>query len=215
MEEYNCTTVCNGKQFWLYDKADPSLVPRKCSQSTIQFCQHVTSARTTVVRKTFHKPAAYQLEKRILQRLSKISGFPQILQTNDELHAMHLSNCGEPIRSGNIPKDCYQQVQALGRSLFAAKIRHNDLVPHNFLIDKRRISLIDFGRSSIIGEGEDGQDGDASQQQHKVAQLKQQKELISLANILCNRKALIKYQKEQLKPKYTTAVARLQGRKHV
>ena len=195
MEEYTCQTICDGKLFWLQDSSPA----RKCTQSIVQLCSSLTATPKTYIKKSFHKSTDCKKETTCLKRLKNCPGFPQILRSNTELD-LDLSFAGDPIVPSSIPKDCRAQIKVLGDSLEAAKIRHNDLVPHNFLIDRstETISLIDFGRSSLLPET-------------KKAQREQQQELMLLANILCNSKKLYQYQQKQLKPKYTTAVSRLKA----
>ena len=194
MEEYTCQTICDGKLFWLQD----SSTARKCTQSIVQLCSSLTATPKTYIKKSFHKSTDCKKETTCLKRLKNCPGFPQILRETPSY--LDLSFAGDPIVPSSIPKDCRAQIKVLGDSLEAAKIRHNDLVPHNFLIDRstETISLIDFGRSSLLPET-------------KKAQREQQQELMLLANILCNSKKLYQYQQKQLKPKYTTAVSRLKA----
>jgi len=218
MEEYACRTICAGKLFWLKDSNNIANA-RKCTQSIVQLCSSVKNVvAVPYIKKTFHKRTDYRQEKRCLKRFKNCPGFPQILQSNNETLELDLSFAGVPIVSDNlhhnIPKDCTEQIKALGDSLAAAKVRHNDLVPHNFLIDTstKRISLIDFGRSKIFPETLKAKKKTINiEQQNK----EQQHELIVLANILCNPKELQKYQQKQLKPKYNTAVSRLKQNKNV
>ena len=201
-EEYTCQTICDGKLFWLQGSS-----PRKCTQSIVQLCSSLslTAAPKTYIKKSFHKSMDCKKETTCLKRLNNCPGFPQILRSNTALD-LDLSFAGDPIVPSNIPKDCRAQIKALGDSLAAANIRHNDLVPHNFLIDTstQTISLIDFGRSSLLPES-------TNTLVAEKAKREQQQELMILAIVLCNSKELHRYQQKQLKPKYTTAVSRLKA----
>jgi tRNA A-37 threonylcarbamoyl transferase component Bud32 len=218
-EKYNldCKTVCDGKKFWTFDNADKKshITPRKCTQSIIQFCSIVNSKATpaslappvspaspTFVRKVFHNKDVFKQEMKILDYLQNIDGFPKVQSTNIQKKEMIFSYAGDPVQSKTIPKDCYEQISNLCQSLNKIGIRHNDLVPHNFLNNLGKISLIDFGRSTITLNK-------VSQRELEI----QTMEFKSIASILCNSEKLDEYQKRQLKPKYTTAVSRFSSSK--
>ena len=199
MEDYHCTTVCQGKKYWLRDNGS---IPRKCTQSKIEFCHHNSKTKTkTIVRKTFHQKSVFQSETEMLQRCSEIPGIPDLISTNPHDLSIQTTYGGNPITTTTIPIDCHEQITKLCKSLNKIKIQHNDLVPHNILIEDNNISLIDFGRSKLMNTD-------------SAKQKKQQKQdFIHLKNIVCNASFLEKYNKTSIKPKHTSIVSRLHRRR--
>jgi serine/threonine protein kinase len=196
MEEkvhYHCKTVCNGKLFWFRDDQQPHFIPRKCTQSKIEFCHDSNTSKIVHIRKTFQDRTIYDLEKRMLKLCFKLDGVPQIIRENPSTLSIDTTYCGEPVVSSTIPSNCIEQIQQLEMSLTSVGIEHNDLVPHNVLVNAEtsKLSLIDFGRSKDIPKDKRG-DG-----QRKAQKL----QFVQLAEILCSPSKNQLYHKQRIKPK--------------
>ena len=181
-----CQTICDGKIFWLLNQ--DVLVPRKCTQSIIRLCHRQTS--TPYIKKTYHTASEYKKEKRMLLRVQGYSCFPQLQHYMDAKLELNMSYKGLPVTPATIPIDCKHQVKNFYTALAKVNIQHNDLVPHNVVVDchSNQLSLIDFGRSKKIKTGDKG-----------IKQRAQQLvELNALALVLCNHDRLEWYQREQL-----------------
>ena len=87
----------------------------------------------------------YQNEKKWLQILAGSNITPRLIVFDDETRTLVTEFGGEPISSGNLPKDTEQQIEYIISELARHNCRHNDIKPQEILVRDGKIRLVDFG----------------------------------------------------------------------
>lgn len=75
--------------------------------------------------------------------------FPKVIEFTD--NSIIMNYCGERLTKKNIPVDWENQMYEILSDLKAAKIKHNDCLPRNLLVNDDTIVLVDFGMAMIEG----------------------------------------------------------------
>ena len=89
-------------------------------------------------------------EARWLTRLSDSGCTPTLIRHGGD--EVVLGYLGEPLRHHNLPPDWMDQAETILGTLRAASCAHNDIKCDNLVVADGRLSLIDFGWATVIGE---------------------------------------------------------------
>ena len=91
-----------------------------------------------------------QRELAWLDRLQGVDWIPKLLRSSGNV--LTLSYEGEPLRQHNLPADWSRQAEAILTALEEFDCSHNDIKCDNIVVRSGRMSLIDFGWATRIGQ---------------------------------------------------------------
>ncbi len=99
---------------------------------------------TKTIRSEFLRFGLVEREVYWLRKLHYESDrFPEVVF--DKGGVIQTRYIGDRIRVGSVPLDWSQQMSEILEVMFFIGVRHNDIKPHDILVQDGRLSLIDFG----------------------------------------------------------------------
>ncbi len=102
---------------------------------------------TKIIRSKFQEYGLVEREAYWLRRLHVESDrFPEVLRFKDNV--IQTAYMGHRIEGGivaNVPPDWAKQMSEILAVMFRVGVRHNDIKPHDILVQDGQLHLIDFG----------------------------------------------------------------------